>query len=151
MVKNLTLSIPDELAEKISSFQEVNWSAVARRCIERYVEARLTPELSGLMEKLREEKGQEYILGRKLAIDITDELGYKGLSEILREFWKEREEYEEFEEMGGPPPGVHYETPNDSIEKVLAKRRPDVKGSSDAFLRGIRETLIEIHGFVSKE
>jgi hypothetical protein len=150
MAKNLTLSIPDELAEKIAGFPEVNWSAVARRCIEQYVEARLMPDMSKLLEKLQEERGQEYVRGRKFAATIAEELGYRSLNEVVREYWKEREKQEEFEESGGPPPGENYETPNESMEKVLSKKYSDVEGASEAFLQGVREALIEIGRLLEK-
>ena len=37
MTKNLTLSIPDELHEKIRGFSELRWSEIARKAIEQRI------------------------------------------------------------------------------------------------------------------
>ena len=44
MAKNLTLSIPDELHEKMRKMSDVRWSEVARRAIERRINERLSGE-----------------------------------------------------------------------------------------------------------
>ena len=150
MTKNITLSLPDDLAENISKFPEVNWSSVARKCIENYIENRSKPDLTYLLEKLNEEKGQEYVRGRKFGTSIAEKLGYKNLSELVREYSKEREEWDAIRFQGAIGPFDKYEDETDTIEKVSLKKVPEIKGSSEAFLKGFREVILEINTLLSK-
>lgn len=43
MGKNLTISISDEVAQKMESFKEINWSEICRAAITSYIEARARP------------------------------------------------------------------------------------------------------------
>jgi len=151
MAKNITLSIPDELAEKISQFPEVNWSSVARGCIENYVETRSKPDLTELLEQLKDEKGQEYARGRDSGRTIAKRLGYKDLSVLVREYYKEREDWDElYYRSAGPQPGEKYENENDSIQKIFAEKIPEIRESSEAFLNGFREVILEIYRLIPK-
>ena len=61
MPKNLTISIPDELAKKMEEFSEVNWSEVARKAFQKYIEHRTSEKgelLKGLEEFLRTKKAE---------------------------------------------------------------------------------------------
>ena len=40
MVKNITLSVNDEIAEQMNEYPEVNWSEVARQAIITYISHR---------------------------------------------------------------------------------------------------------------
>ena len=40
MVKNVTLSVGDEIAEKMKEYPEVNWSEIARKAIIEYITQR---------------------------------------------------------------------------------------------------------------
>ena len=42
--KNVTVGISDELAKKMEEFDEVNWSSICRKCIEKYIENRRSYE-----------------------------------------------------------------------------------------------------------
>jgi hypothetical protein len=44
MTKNITISIPDELSEKMGVFPEVNWSEICRQGIDKYVDAHTRKE-----------------------------------------------------------------------------------------------------------
>ncbi len=48
---NLTLSIPEELREKMRKFPEINWSEVARQAIQD--RARVLDEMNRLLSKSR--------------------------------------------------------------------------------------------------
>ena len=56
MTKNITLALPDELWARMEKLGEVNWSAVARESIERYVATREGPGLA------RSEEDEEALL-----------------------------------------------------------------------------------------
>jgi hypothetical protein len=151
VAKNITISIPDELAEKISQFPEVNWSSVARTSIENYIETRHKPDLTELLSRLREEKGQEYARGRDFGISLAEKLGYKNLSGLVREYYKEREDWDEIRYQGliGAP-GEKYNTENDTIQKIFVDQTPELVGSSEAFLEGFREIILEIYSLIPK-
>lgn len=47
MAKNITISIPDELSEKMGAFPEVNWSEICRQSIDNYIHGRMPPGDAG--------------------------------------------------------------------------------------------------------
>ena len=77
MTKNMTLTIPDEIIEKMNKLTEVNWSAVARDAIEKYIEARKEPEIAPILERLTEEKNKQYAKGFSTATKIAKGLLYE--------------------------------------------------------------------------
>jgi len=54
MPKNVTISVPDDLAEKMEKMQDVNWSGVCREAIVDYIAARAPAERSEIIERLEE-------------------------------------------------------------------------------------------------
>ena len=69
-VVNMTLSIPAELKQRMDSFEEINWSAVAREAFD---------------EKIRD---MEFIKGFKAKSRITEEDAMKWGAEIGRKLKK---------------------------------------------------------------
>jgi predicted DNA-binding protein len=84
--KNLTLYIPGDVAQKMDTLREVNWSKVAREAIERYIEERLSTSIPAeTLSKLRKEKGEEVVNGKKLAAEqILPNLTYKRLASFFK-------------------------------------------------------------------
>jgi len=76
----MTLSIDDKLYKKMEEMQEVNWSAVAREAISRYIQTRSSPELGELVEELTTQKNRQYSDGAKAAIDFAKTYGYETLA-----------------------------------------------------------------------
>ena len=54
MPKNVTISVPDDLAEKMEKMQDVNWSGVCREAIANYIMVRAPAEKSEMIERLEE-------------------------------------------------------------------------------------------------
>jgi len=53
MGKNVTIYLPDDVAEKIESFPEVNWSEVCRRAVLEYIQIRSQVDLGPIIERLK--------------------------------------------------------------------------------------------------
>lgn len=83
MAKNVTISIPEELNKKMDQLEEVNWSAVARKAIEEYLETRTHPELESIIQRLSKEKKEEYGKGVKIATSIATTASYTDLNQIF--------------------------------------------------------------------
>ncbi len=54
MPKSISIYIPDELADRMGKLPEVNWSEIARQCIENYIEQRKPTEEEKLHIRLLE-------------------------------------------------------------------------------------------------
>lgn len=151
MPKNITLSLPDDLAAQMDKIPEVNWSAVAKACIKQYIEVRKSPDLSTLVEKLQKQKGEEYVNGRKKADALAETLGYRGLSAILKKYGRKMDEVNEIEMTGGP--ANPYETlpsPEEVIQTFLVEAKAVDSDVSESFLKGLRERLLEIDKVLSE-
>lgn len=78
MVKNITIGISDELAKKMEEFNEVNWSAVARACIEKYITQRHSDYFEKAIAEVQSKKdiefkkGFDFFLHRIERIDFND-------------------------------------------------------------------------------
>jgi hypothetical protein len=83
MPKNITLSIPDELASEMDKYKEVNWSAVARSAIEIYIKHRQKPELAPVLDRFSKEKDELYAAGWNKAHQLVAKLSYRELEVIF--------------------------------------------------------------------
>lgn len=83
MGKNMTLSIPDEISERMEELSEVNWSAVARNAFEEYLDIRKDPEISGIIERLTKEKNDQYARGFAAASKIAKKLSFEKFIDIF--------------------------------------------------------------------
>ncbi|MDR6221608.1 hypothetical protein [Methanococcoides alaskense] len=63
MVKNITVGISDELSNKMEEFKEVNWSAITRLCIERYINQRSSDRLENALAEVQSKKDIEFKQG----------------------------------------------------------------------------------------
>lgn len=150
MTKNITLSLSDDVASEMETMPEVNWSSVARTCIMQYIEMRKKPDIFPLIEKLKAQKGEEYVNGRKKADDIAEALGYAGLNVMMKKYTNKVEATAEEEMMGPPrPPWESPLTPTDIMEQLLIEKELIESDVSEAFLRGLRDRLLEIEKMLS--
>ncbi len=140
MAKNLTISFPDELYEKMSKFNDVNWSAVARNAIEDYLERRTEPDLEPILEKLTKEKGDEYSKGVKKATEIYKKENYAKLDELFSEYYKRCENNDHAVEVQGES-GL---SRDDILLEVLKSKRflNVVAHFTGEFKRGLYESLM---------
>ncbi len=86
MAKNVTIAIPNELNKKMDQLEEVNWSAVARKAIEEYLETRTHPELESIIQRLTKEKKEEYVKGVKTATSIATTASYLDLNQVFEHY-----------------------------------------------------------------
>jgi hypothetical protein len=140
MPKNITIAIPDELAEKVNQYPEVNWSQVARNCIETYIRRRQSPDTTELMDQLDSEKTEEYRKGREYASTYAKKLGYRKLSSLVRLYYQERKQMDDLDERGV----THVDEEDDTTVKVFGESDPVVAEGSHAFLESFREMMIHI-------
>ena len=131
MPKNLTLSIPDELANKMDKFGEVNWSAVAREGIEVYVKRRSDPAVVATLERLGKERDALYESGRQSAQGLVRRLKYPQLETVFDSMGKTHQDLKHNMELwdfyfGGIP------------QVCLAEK------DSPAFFKGFHDALTEL-------
>lgn len=151
MAKNITLSVPDEVANEMTSMPEINWSAVAKASIIQYIENRKHPDISKLLEKLSKQKSEEYVSGRKRADEIADKFGYSRIDIILRKYYTKLETIQEMSMTGPSAPWESVPTPEEEMQKILLSTKTvDIEVSTE-FLKGITDRLIEIDALLNKE
>jgi hypothetical protein len=144
MVKNITLSLSQDLADQMDALPEVNWSQVARTCIQHYLTQRRNPDLTPLLNQLRKEKGDDYMSGRRQAEAIAHTLGYTQLNLLLKAYRKKTHNYKPHTTQR-----LHNDTrtfiptPNDLMEDLLRKKHL-ITDASHAYIQGLRERLFEI-------
>jgi len=158
MAKNITLSIPDDLATEMETLTEINWSAVAKKAIQTYIEIRKNPDIEPLLKKLRQEQNEEYIQGRQRADKLVALYGYKWLDLLLQPYFQAVQDVEYLEDVDCSP-----ETP-DPIEEfkhsyyenktISSKTKTDDEYAgaqlSNEHLKGLRERLVEIYETLMK-
>jgi len=82
MSRNITVTVPDELSEKMNTMTDVNWSGVTRDCIERYIEARTNPPVADAIIKMVAKKSVDYKEGFNFVVDNIDKIEVATLEEI---------------------------------------------------------------------
>lgn len=80
MGKNVTVYLPDEVAQKMETLPEVNWSEICRKAITDYIEARTETDLTSVISRLKNERKTDYTKG-ELAIyeDVAPKLSIQDL------------------------------------------------------------------------
>jgi len=149
MPKNITLSIPDDVATDMEAMPEINWSAVAKSSIKTYIEARKRPDITPLLENLLRQKSEEYVNGRKKADEIAERSGYRLIDIILRKYYVETDKIQEMDNSGAPP----WEIPSSDqmLEKILLDLRVINSEVSGEYLKGIIERLGEINKVLQQQ
>jgi hypothetical protein len=62
--KNLTIYLPDDVAEKMEKFPEVNWSEICRKAVTEYVKTRSQIDLAPILERLKKERSEDFRQGQ---------------------------------------------------------------------------------------
>lgn len=140
MGKNISIYISDELAEKMENLAEVNWSEVARKGIEDYVEARTHVNIAPILLRLKREKTELYNRGYEYGMDIAKEIEFLRLERFatsdLRGYWR----------------GEDYVV-DSATATYLALEKVDVHPpfqTNDTFLQGVKDALLEVYSKVVK-
>ncbi len=153
VAKNITISVSDDIASQMDALQDVNWSAVAKNCIKRYIELRQKPDLSILLSKLEKEKGEEYVRGRTKADEIVLQLGYAKFNLLMKKYWKKLDELTEFEATGGAsslPPWESMPDEYDALRDLLVEKNLIEGEISQAFLKGLRDRFKQVDNALAK-
>jgi hypothetical protein len=79
MAKNVTIYLPDDVAERMAKFAEVNWSEICRKAVIDYLDTRSHVDLASILEKLKNERNEDYKQGKillysKIASKLTWEI-----------------------------------------------------------------------------
>lgn len=74
MPKNVTIYIPEEIAEKMEKYPEVNWSEVCRRAVTDYMTSRSLDDLGQIAEKLKAEGKEEYNKGQLFFLEVAKQM-----------------------------------------------------------------------------
>jgi hypothetical protein len=146
--RNITLTVPEELAKSMSKFPEVTWSQVAREAIESYVKMREEPDLAPLLQRMAKEKTKEYIVGLAYARELSEKLSYSEFSKLMRNYWDLMDTRINAicAEEGVDPEDVlltDFQKNYDFIS-ALEKSNIEVRQTNDAFLKGLRVELERI-------
>lgn len=62
--KNVTIYLPDEIAEKMEKFPEVNWSEICRNAVADYTQTRSQMDLAPILERLKKERNEDHKKGQ---------------------------------------------------------------------------------------
>jgi len=144
MTKNVTVSVPDDLAKQMESLKEVNWSQVARTAFNQYIIQRKSPDIAGLLKELNTQKGEEFVRGRAFAESVVKGLGYEKFDLFMKEFEVRR--VREFERnMMGPLGPTDILLSNEEIVLELLIKQGRLSDASTAFLKGLTERMKEIY------
>jgi len=86
MGKNVTIYLPDEVAQKMDKLPEVNWSEICRNAITDYIETRTQTDLTSIITRLKKESKTDYTKG-KLVIyeDVAPKLSIQDLERTAQD------------------------------------------------------------------
>jgi hypothetical protein len=142
-IKTITISITDEeLINQIDSMQDVNWSAVTKACIQRYIERRLQPDISVILDKLEQEKGQEYVNGRLKADEIVVTVGYAKFNVMMKRYEEKVANAVDLDANGPPPEPWEYRPDSyDLLRDMLVSKKLIDNDVSLEYLKGLLNRL----------
>lgn len=101
MGKNVTIYLPDDVAERMEKFPEVNWSEICRRAIVDYIETRSQVDLGPIIERLKKESDELYRKGQMFMYsEVIPKLSWEDV-EFIRKFVDVQLLIEEAQVRGG--------------------------------------------------
>jgi len=146
--RNLTLYIPGNVAQKMDRLQEVNWSKIAREAIERYIDERLDTSIPPeILSTLRNQKGDEFTNGKKLATEtIAPNLSYKKMAIFFKAASERAENARKYlAAMSGlEEEQLPFDIETSAIEIIRKEFNEIPKGATDEFCRGVFSVLDEL-------
>jgi len=86
MGKNVTVYLPDDVAEKMEEFKEVNWSEICRKAILDYLVARksVNPVVATRIKSLEDQEwGGGYDFGLRLCEELVKSLSYDEIANLM--------------------------------------------------------------------
>ena len=86
MGKNVTIYLPDEVAQKMDQLPEVNWSEICRKAIIDYIETRTKTDLTSVISRLKNERKTDYTRGQILIYEqVAPQISLEELEHWARE------------------------------------------------------------------
>lgn len=143
MAKNITISVPNELAKQMEKFRDVNWSEVCRSAIGRYVEARSHPNIEAIISKLTKESDEDFALGYKSALEFANKTSYRVLDDVYKDV---AEDFLTIENWRNYWKNINVDW--GFSEEVLELVE---ESTSTAFIKGFFKGLVEIYNKIHKK
>lgn len=152
MGKNVTIYLPDEVAENMEKFPEVNWSEICRQAILDYIETRSRTEIAPILERLKKERNDDYKQGQIVLYEkVFSKLSWKDFEE-----WHERlnkrivAERPRLQDENPLSPEMAELLANDNLRKILrymAKQNAiEIPQSpSDSFCEGAIDAFMHVY------
>jgi len=145
--KNLTVYIPQDIANEMDRFPEVNWSKIAQEAIQTYIRNRLDTSLPfEAIKRLKKEKGEEFANGKRYAIEeIIPNTSYDELDSFFRSINDEAERVRsDWAQAEGVPKVLFKLEPfYDKVAPEVTRRFFGLKNCTDEFIKGIIMVLEE--------
>ena len=85
VMPNITLSIPDDIYEKMKEYSEVKWSEVARKAIVDYIKKLEETKTEITTQELLKELGDDF---KKILSELSIEKAVKGYKKMRDAEWK---------------------------------------------------------------
>ena len=137
MTRNMTLSIDDELAKKMDKMKEINRSQVAREAFAKYIATRTDPEISEIIDKLDEQRSQQYSKGLTAALNFANDNQYEDLKDFF-------ENYEFYLSGLDPISRNKEESKLNCLRTALRSYHVGTGHKTQEFLRGFNAGLMKI-------
>ncbi len=149
MGRNVTVYIPNDMVELMDRLKEVNWSEVCRRAIAGYLATRSAPNIEAVLTRLKDERGQEYSRGYKLATELGRELPYRELARLVEGWEEKRDELEskQHEERVMPIYAIAREWRSYWTAAIPGPYRD----ATEDFIKGFENALVELYKEVRGE
>lgn len=144
MPKNVTVAVPDDLANEMETLPEVNWSEVARTAFKRYITLRRHPDISSILEFLEKQKGEEYVNGRIFAEELVKKIGYREFNLLLQEYGERVDKERNIFNIARVLPSSRILS-NEEIMIQLLREREYIAEASESFSSGLIDRLLEIN------
>lgn len=87
ITRNITVGISDELIERMDTLTDVNWSAVTRNCIEKYIKQRSAEGLESAISIVRSMKDKSFTDGYSYVVKNSEKFTLGGLQEFSDGHW----------------------------------------------------------------
>lgn len=161
MGKNVTIYLPDEVAERMEKFPEVNWSEICRRAIVDYIETRSQVDLGPIIERLKKESDELYRKGQMFMYsEVIPKLSWEDI-EFIRKFVDAQLLIEEGQ-VKGEGQLSHVGAEQLAIENMNLRmsrwakennvKLPKLPAlSADSFYKGAIDALMEVYARVKKK
>lgn len=160
MGKNVTIYLPDDVAERMEKFPEVNWSEICRRAIVDYIETRSQVDLGPIVERLKKESDELYRKGQVFMYsEVIPKLSWEDI-EFMRKSVDAQLLLEEASSTGEGPLG-HVGAEQLAIENMQFRlsrwaeqnnvKLPKLPAlSADSFYKGAIDALMDVYKRVKK-